>query len=105
MKVAKMLEERDRGIATHAWGAGGSLMQNVHCGFAASNTKILEIAPDYAGLHADIVDGSFLMKDGYVLPPDRPGLGIILNDEIKSRYPFVAGSGEFNSVPGKILQD
>ena len=22
-------------IATHAWGAGGSLMQNIHCGFAA----------------------------------------------------------------------
>ena len=80
-------------------------MQNVHCGFAVPNTKILEIAPDYAGLHADVIDGSFFMKDGYVLPPERPGLGIILNDEIKNRYPFVAGSGEFNSVPGKILCD
>ena len=105
MKVASMLERRGRGIATHSWGAGGSLMQNVHCGFAAPNTRILEIAPDYAGLHAEVIDGSFTMRNGYVLPPDKPGLGIVLTDDTKNRYPFVPGSGEFNSVPGKILRD
>ena len=68
-------------------------------------TRILEVAPDFAGLHADLLDGSFVMRDGYVLPPDRPGLGIVLTDEIKARYPFRPGSGEFNSVPGKILRD
>lgn len=103
MNVSAMLAERGRKVATHAWGAGGSLMQNVHCGFAATNTAILEIAPDYAGLHADVIDGGLIIKDGYVLPPDRPGLGVILTDEIKQRYPFQPGTGEFNSVPGKIL--
>ena len=103
MKVAKMMADRGRKIATHAWGAGGSLMQNVHAGFAAPNTCMLEIAPDYAGLHTDIIDGGLIMKDGYVLPPDRPGFGVVLTDEIKRRYPFQPGSGEFNSVPGKVL--
>ena len=103
MNVARMMAARDRTIATHAWGAGGSLMQNVHAGFAAANTAILEIPPDYAGLHADVIDGGLRIKDGYVLPPERPGLGIVLTDEIKRRYPFQPGSGEFNSVPGKVL--
>jgi galactonate dehydratase len=103
MNVAAMLAERDRKIATHAWGAGGSLMQNVHAGFAAGNTAILEIPPDYAGLHSEVIDGGLVIRDGYVLPPDRPGLGIVLTDEIKRRYPFQPGSGEFNSVPGKVL--
>jgi L-alanine-DL-glutamate epimerase-like enolase superfamily enzyme len=103
MAVAKLMAERNRKIATHAWGAGGSLMQNIHAGFAAPNTCMLEIPPDYAGLHADIIDGGLSLQDGYLLPPDRPGLGIVLTDEIKSRYPFQPGSGEFNSVPGKIL--
>lgn len=103
LAVAKMLEVRGRKVATHAWGAGGSLMQNVHCGFAAPNTCILEVAPNYGGLHSDLLDGSFVMKDGYVLPPERPGLGITLTDEIRRRYPFVPGSGEFVSVPGKVL--
>jgi galactonate dehydratase len=101
MKVAAMFES----IATHAWGAGGSLLQNLHCAFAAPNTRIVEVPPDYAGLHADVMDGSFVMQDGYAVPPDRPGLGIKLTDQIKNRYPFQPGSGEFNSVPGKILAD
>jgi len=29
-----------------------------------------------------------------------PGLGFILNDEVKSRYPFIPGTGKFNGVPG-----
>jgi L-alanine-DL-glutamate epimerase-like enolase superfamily enzyme len=103
--VSRMMEKRGRKVATHAWGAGGSLMQNVHCGFAADNTAILEIPPDYAGLHSEIIDGGLVIKDGYVFPPDRPGLGIVLTDEIKRRYPFKPGSGEFNSVPGKVLKD
>jgi len=105
MKVAKMLEARGRTIATHAWGAGGSLMQNIHCGFACANTAILEIPPAYGGLHRDIVGDNFVMENGMALPPQKPGLGIVLTNEIKNRYPFVPGSGEFNSVPGKVLVD
>jgi L-alanine-DL-glutamate epimerase-like enolase superfamily enzyme len=105
MAVARLLEERGRKIATHAWGAGASLMQNVHAGFAAPNTCILEIAPDYAGLHSELIDGGLVIRDGYVLPPDRPGLGVVLTEETRRRYPFKPGSGEFNSVPGKILRD
>jgi L-alanine-DL-glutamate epimerase-like enolase superfamily enzyme len=105
LNVAGMLAKRDRKIATHAWGAGGSLMQNIHAGFAAANTCMLEIPPDYAGLHADVIDGGLVIKDGYVIPPDRPGFGVVLTDEIRRRYPFKPGSGEFNSVPGKILKD
>jgi galactonate dehydratase len=59
--------------------------------------------PDYAGLHSDVIDGGLKLKDGYISPPDRPGLGIVLTDAIKHRYPFQPGSGEFNSVPGKLL--
>jgi L-alanine-DL-glutamate epimerase-like enolase superfamily enzyme len=31
MKVAAMFDRKGKQIATHAWGAGGSLMQTVHC--------------------------------------------------------------------------
>jgi galactonate dehydratase len=103
MDVARMMEKRGRKIATHAWGAGGSLMQNVHAGFAAGNTAFLEIPPDAAGLHTDLIDGGLKIVEGWALPPERPGLGISLTDEVKRRYPFQTGSGEFNSVPGKVL--
>lgn len=103
MRIAAAIDARGRRIATHAWGAGGSLMQNIHAGFAAPNTAILELPPDPAELHTLIVGDSFQMRDGHVLPPSTPGLGIELTDAVKRRFPFVPGSGEFNSVPGKIL--
>ncbi len=105
MKVAAMMESRGRKIATHAWGAGGSLMQNIHCGFAASNTLILEIAPAFGPLHSEVVGDSFVMRDGRIFPPNKPGLGIELTEQTRRKYPFVGGSGEFNDVPGKILTD
>jgi galactonate dehydratase len=104
LRVAAMLEARGRRIATHSWASGGGFMQNLHFGFAASNTAMLEIAPAFGPLHSDVVGESFRMKDGRVLPPGGPGLGIRLTDETKARFPF-KGGGEFNSVPGKILND
>lgn len=105
MRVAEMLGKRGRKIATHAAGAGGALMQNIHCGFACENAVICEILPALGGIHLDIAGEDFRFCRGDVLPPEKPGLGLVLTDEIKNRYPFVPGSGEFNSVPGKILTD
>ena len=47
------------------------------------------------------VRSASFIEDGYLLPPETPGLGVSLTDEIKNRYPFVPGSGEWNAVPGK----
>ncbi len=103
MQVASMLAGRGRQIAPHAWGAGGSQMQNIHCGFASPNTVMLEVAPAYGPLHSEVIGDSLQIKDGYVLPPEKPGLGIVLTEETIRRFPFIPGTGEFNSVPGKIL--
>jgi galactonate dehydratase len=105
MNIASMLHARGRSIATHSWGAGGSLMQNLHCGFAAPNTLILEVAPAFGPLHREIISDAFVLENGRVRPPQMPGLGITLSEDVKRRFPFVPGSGEFNDVPGKILTD
>jgi L-alanine-DL-glutamate epimerase-like enolase superfamily enzyme len=105
MRIAALFESGGRRIATHSWGAGGALMQNVHCAFAAGNTAICEVPPAMGPLHTEVVGDSFVMRDGRILPPDTPGLGIVLSSEVRDHYPFVPGSGEFNPVPGKPLTD
>lgn len=103
LKVAGEFEQRGASIATHAWGAGASLMQNLHAGFAAANTVMLEVPPDYGPLHSEVIDGGIVIRDGFLQPPDRPGLGIVLTDDTRRRFPFIPGTGEFNSVPGKVM--
>lgn len=106
VRVAALLESRGRKAATHAAGAAGALMQNVHCAFACANTTICEVLPALGAIHYDMLaENAFRFDRGDVLPPETPGLGIRLTDEIKNRYPFVPGSGEFNSVPGKMPVD
>ena len=78
-------------------------MQNIHCAFACPNTIIVEVAPAYGPLHSELIKDAMQMKNGYVLPPEKPGLGITLTEDIIERFPFIPGTGEFNSVPGKIL--
>lgn len=103
LSVAGLLAERGRQIATHSWGAGGSLLQNIHLAFACPNTLIVEVPPAFGPLHREVMGEAFRFEKGRVLPPQLPGLGIHLTDSIKERFPFVPGSGEFNSVPGKIM--
>ena len=103
VRIGMLFASRNKRVATHAWGAGGAVMQNLHAAFATSNTAIVEIPPAAGELHTAIWGDAFQMQDGYVLPPQRPGLGIQLSAEIKERFPFVPGSGEFVSVPGKVL--
>jgi len=104
IKTAALLAKKGIKIAPHAWGAGGAQMQNIHCGFACTNTLILEVAPAFGPLHSEvIVEGAFEMINGHINPPTTPGLGVDLPATVMERYPFKRGSGEFNSVPGKIL--
>ena len=105
LKIAQLLDGTNRRLATHSWAAGGGFMQNLHAAFACSNTAILEIAPGFGPLHTEIIGDGWKMVDGRVFPPEAPGLGITLSEATKERFPFVPGSGEFNTVPGKILTD
>ena len=106
MLVAGMLAQHGAGVAPHAWGAGASQMQNIHCGFACPNTRIIESAPAYGPLHYELIGDSFRLQDGYLLPPpEKPGLGIELTEATIQKFQFIPGSGEFNSVPGKVLID
>ena len=77
-------------------------MENVHAAFASPNTCILELPPLPGPLHTEVYAEGYRFSDGHVLPPQAPGLGVRLTDEIKQKYPFVPGSGEWNPVPGKM---
>lgn len=104
VNVGRMFAHRNRWVASHAWGAGAAVMQNLHAAFATPNTLIVEIPPAAGALHTELWGDSFQMVDGQVLPPTRPGLGVTLSDEVKAKYPFVPGEEEFVSVPGKVME-
>jgi L-alanine-DL-glutamate epimerase-like enolase superfamily enzyme len=102
--IGQLFAARKRWVASHAWGAGAAVMQNLHAAFATPNAIVVEIPPAAGPLHREIWGDSFRMRDGMVLPPEAPGLGVTLSEDLKARYPFVSGTGEFVTVPGKVMR-
>jgi L-alanine-DL-glutamate epimerase-like enolase superfamily enzyme len=100
VETARLFAGHGRRVATHAWSSGGGVMENIHAAFACSNIAILEIPPLAGPLHTEVYAEGYRFEDGYILPPQAPGLGVRLTDELKQKFPFVPGSGEWNRVPG-----
>ncbi len=114
IKIARLCELQGVNIATHAWSATPGAAANLHAAFASRNTATCEMAaynPARPELNTHIV--APLLTELWIEPPviengrirlaDTPGLGVRLPDGFLERYPFEPGSGEFNSVEGKLL--
>ncbi len=52
-----------------------SITAALHTAYACSNTKYLDLDGSF-DLAKDLVEGGFLVKDGYLIPTNEPGLGI-----------------------------
>lgn len=103
VNVGRLFALQNKWVASHAWGAGAAVMQNIHAAFATPNTLILETPPAAGPLHTEVWGESLQLVDGMIAAPTAPGLGVTLSEELKAKYPFVPGSGEFVSVPGKVM--
>ncbi|MSU23266.1 MAG: mandelate racemase/muconate lactonizing enzyme family protein [Opitutus sp.] len=115
IKIARLCELKGVSVATHAWSATPGVAANLHAAFACRNAAILEFAaynPNKPELNTHLQ--APLLTELWVEPPvlekgrlrlaDTPGLGVRLPDGFLEKYPFQPGSGEFNSVQGKVLK-
>jgi L-alanine-DL-glutamate epimerase-like enolase superfamily enzyme len=91
-------------VAPHAWSGGVGVMQNLHAAFACGNVLIAELPPAAGPLHTELWGDNLQLRDGHVLRPDAPGLGVELTEATRAAYPFRPGAEEFSSVPGKVMR-
>jgi L-alanine-DL-glutamate epimerase-like enolase superfamily enzyme len=102
-KIGDYAEERGVGMAMHFAGTPISFMANVHCAAATQNVIALEHHGIDVPWWEDIVTGPEkpLVKAGFTRVPDRPGLGIELNEEVIRAHlvpgaPYFAPTDEWN---------
>jgi L-alanine-DL-glutamate epimerase-like enolase superfamily enzyme len=83
-KIGDYAEQCGVGMAMHFAGTPISFMANVHCAAATQNVIALEHHGIDVPWWEDIVTGPEkpLVKAGFVRVPERPGLGIELNEEV-----------------------
>lgn len=87
-KIAAMAEAHYVNVAPHNPCGPIATAVNVQVAASIPNFLILEYLPDDDPDRRAVVDEPLKLVDGYLELPEKPGLGIDLNEDALSRYPF-----------------
>jgi galactonate dehydratase len=86
-KIAAMAEANYVMVAPHNPMGPVATVVNVHFAACTPNFLILEYHPDDEAPRKDLLKEPLMVKEGYLPLPERPGLGIELNEEAFRHYP------------------
>lgn len=87
-KIGDLAQEGGVAMAMHFAGSPISFMANIHCAAATENFLCLEHHSVDVEWWEDLVTGidKPLVNRGFVKVPERPGLGVELNEEVAKKY-------------------
>jgi galactonate dehydratase len=87
-KICALAEAFHAGILPHAVPSGPvAVAAHVALGMCVPNWELQEHVPQDQPQWSDLVDRVIEVRDGYLLAPERPGLGIDLDDAGLARHP------------------
>jgi len=88
-KVAFMASLHGMLCIPHTWGNAVAIAANVHLAASIPNGCMVEIDRTYNPMRTEIVRTPIMVEGGYVKVPQEPGLGIELNEQILSKFPYI----------------
>ncbi len=87
-KIAALAGRHRVPVSFHTWGDGVALAASVHLSAAIENCIVMELDYTYNPLREELLREPFRVKDGFLLPPEKPGLGIELDQSALERFAF-----------------
>ena len=98
-KIGDACQEVGVPMAMHFAGTPVSCMASVHCAAATENFLVLENHSVDVPWWSDLVEGieKPIIQHGYISVPEKPGLGITLNDEVLKQH--LREPGYFEPTP------
>jgi L-alanine-DL-glutamate epimerase-like enolase superfamily enzyme len=87
-KIGDAIEEYGVAMAMHFAGSPVSCMANVHCAAATENFLVMENHSVDVPWWSDLVEGieKPIVNKGFITVPDKPGLGVTLNDDVMKQH-------------------
>jgi L-alanine-DL-glutamate epimerase-like enolase superfamily enzyme len=98
-KIGDAIQEQGVAMAMHFAGTPVSCMASVHCAAATENFLVLENHSVDVPWWGDLVEGveKPIINQGFITVPDKPGLGVTLNDEVVKQH--LLEPGYFEPTP------
>ena len=104
-KVAALAESFYAHIAPHLYCGPLVGAANIQVSATCPNFLILESIRKWDGFYADILTTPIEWEDGHVIVPDRPGLGVELNEELARAHPWEGDALHLNTVDHRDLRE
>ncbi len=91
-KIAALADIRSMLMAPHNSNGPVCTAACVHFDFCTTNVKVQECFDDFSeSWVVEAVPGTPRPRDGYFYPPEKPGLGVELNEELIKEHPYKEG--------------
>jgi 2-dehydro-3-deoxyphosphogalactonate aldolase len=87
-KIAGMAEAHYAQIAPHLYCGPVVGAANIQLAACSTNFLLLEGIKTWGGFQAELLERPIVWEDGYVIPPEGPGLGVVLNEDVAARHPY-----------------
>ena len=87
-KIASVAEVHQALLAPHCYCGPVVAAANIALATCSPNFLILESIDTWGGFHADLLETPIRWEDGMVIPSDRPGLGVVLDEEVARAHPY-----------------
>jgi galactonate dehydratase len=87
-KIAAMADTYYITVAPHNPLGPVAAAVNVQLALSTPNFLIQEIMRSDVPYRDEVVDAPLVIKDGYVYPSDRPGIGVEVDEKAAAHYPY-----------------
>ncbi len=91
-KIAAMAEIFNAEMAPHLYAGPVEWAANLHLSASIPNLLILETIEQGGAFHQKLIRNTIRWEDGYVIPPEAPGLGIDFDEDLARAHPYT-GTG------------
>jgi L-alanine-DL-glutamate epimerase-like enolase superfamily enzyme len=93
VRVCELARLRGRTVVPHAWKTGISVAAAAHLAAVTPHMPFIEFLPQElceSALRKELVADELVLRDGRLSPPERPGLGVVLDREALERFAAAA---------------
>jgi galactonate dehydratase len=87
-KIAGMAEAHYAQIAPHLYCGPVVGAANIQLAACSPNFLLLEGIKTWDGFQAELLARPIVWEEGYVIPPEAPGLGVELDEDVAARHPY-----------------
>ena len=80
--------QHDVRFTPHSWSSAINTAAAAHVFASSPNGVVFELKPEPSPMQHELVDEPLQQRDGYIAVPERPGLGVTVDESVVERYRF-----------------